>query len=578
MRGLGDLQKRRRVFNYLKQLKSDVFLLQETHSTVESEELWRKQWRGSIFFSHGESNARGVCVLVKDSLDATIKVASADPEGRYLVLEVEINHRAITVCNVYAPNKDDTSYFEGVFKEVEKTETAEKVIGGDFNLTLNNEIDRKGSDYNHHKAANYINNYLEVNEMTDIWRHCNKDIREFSWMRVKQGKVRSHFARLDFFLCSDSLVNRVVECSMKPGYNTDHSIVQLFINNTDVKRGKGMWKFNTKHLTDATYVQGIKKILHQSAVNYERYNPLTKWEMMKCDAIGYSKVYAIEKSKKKNERLNTLKQTEQYLTSLLQQMEGDLDTEICTELEDVKTQIDSYMREKTQTLMFLSKTQWHMEGEKSSKFFFSLAKSRNTRKTMYEIQLDNGSITRDPTIIMDEQFKFYSNLYQKNNNVKFNLRNDTEFKLTENDSAALDRKITPQEIKEAIQQFPTNKTPGLDGLPPEWYSTFMEDILEHLHAAYVYAFEHGLLHISARRGYLMLIPKKNRNLLKLKQWRPLSILSTDYKVLSKILDNRLKKVLNCVIQDYQTGFMEGRYILTNILKLMDVMQYAHQQN
>ena len=69
----------------------------------------------------------------------------------------------------------------------------------------------------------------------------------------------------------------------------------------------------------------------------------------------------------------------------------------------------------------------------------------------------------------------------------------------------------------------------------------------------------------------MLIPKRDRNILKVKCWRPLTMLAMDYKIISKALDIRLKKVIGRIIEDYQTGFMEGRNILTNVIKVMDIM-------
>ena len=64
--GLGGLNKRCRVFNYLKQQNYDIIILQETHSNILEEELWQKQWRGRIEFTHGTTDSRGVCTLYSD--------------------------------------------------------------------------------------------------------------------------------------------------------------------------------------------------------------------------------------------------------------------------------------------------------------------------------------------------------------------------------------------------------------------------------------------------------------------------------------------------------------------------------
>ena len=69
--GLGDDQKRRKIFNYTKKrtFGKAVVLLQETHSVQKVEKLFENQWRGKVLFSHGTSSRRGVCICFKYDLD-----------------------------------------------------------------------------------------------------------------------------------------------------------------------------------------------------------------------------------------------------------------------------------------------------------------------------------------------------------------------------------------------------------------------------------------------------------------------------------------------------------------------------
>ena len=97
------------------------------------------------------------------------------------------------------------------------------------------------------------------------------------------------------------------------------------------------------------------------------------------------------------------------------------------------------------------------------------------------------------------------------------------------------------------------------------------------HDAIIFAFEQGVMHISARRGLLSLIPKKDRNLLRLNGWRPLVMLSLDYKILAKALDNRLKKILPQCIAKTQTGFMEDRNITDNIVNLIQIIEISKRK-
>ena len=77
-----------------------------------------------------------------------------------------------------------------------------------------------------------------------------------------------------------------------------------------------------------------------------------------------------------------------------------------------------------------------------------------------------------------------------------------------------------------------------------------------------------------RRGIITLLPTKDKkNLLRFKNWRPISLLNTDYKILAKVLAFRLKKVLPSVIHEDQSGLISGRYIGDNIKLFIDVLHY-----
>ena len=82
----------------------------------------------------------------------------------------------------------------------------------------------------------------------------------------------------------------------------------------------------------------------------------------------------------------------------------------------------------------------------------------------------------------------------------------------------------------------SNKTPGTDGLPTEFYKFFWKDISTLLVSALNYAFESGCLSITQKRGVIKLIPKKDAELYYIKNWRPITLLNTDYiRSLQKLL-------------------------------------------
>ena len=87
-----------------------------------------------------------------------------------------------------------------------------------------------------------------------------------------------------------------------------------------------------------------------------------------------------------------------------------------------------------------------------------------------------------------------------------------------------------------------NKTPGTDGFPCEFYKFFFKDLGELLVKSFNFSFDSGKMSLDQRRAIINLIPKKkNQDPMFLKNWRPISILNSDYKLLAKCLATRLKQ-------------------------------------
>ena len=119
-----------------------------------------------------------------------------------------------------------------------------------------------------------------------------------------------------------------------------------------------------------------------------------------------------------------------------------------------------------------------------------------------------------------------------------------------------------------------NKTPGTDGIPAEFYKVFWNDIKSFFLASINASYAKGCLSISQRRGLITLIPKKDKSLRYIKNWRPISLLNCDYKIAAKSIASRIKRVLPSVINNDQTGFQKNRFIGENIRLLNSILSYT----
>ncbi len=121
-----------------------------------------------------------------------------------------------------------------------------------------------------------------------------------------------------------------------------------------------------------------------------------------------------------------------------------------------------------------------------------------------------------------------------------------------------DHCITEKEILNSLKQLHNGKTPGPDGLPLDFYKYFWIDIKLLLIESIEHATKTGKLYIKQRRGIITLLPKKDKSRHFLKNWRPISLLNTDYKIIAKLIADRLKNVLPLLINNDQTGYLKNR--------------------
>ena len=135
-----------------------------------------------------------------------------------------------------------------------------------------------------------------------------------------------------------------------------------------------------------------------------------------------------------------------------------------------------------------------------------------------------------------------------------------------------------EECTNAIRKMKINKSPGTDGLTSEFYQFFWENINILVYNSFLNAFEDETLSCEQRRGVLRLIPNKNQDLTLIKNWRPISLINTDYKLLTHVLSNRLQVVLPSIISKDQSGYITGRNISNNIRSIFDVIDNVERSN
>ena len=121
-------------------------------------------------------------------------------------------------------------------------------MGGDFNLVLNVQKDKKGGNpVTHEKSLQKVKSIVDSLDLTDIWRFLNADTKRFTWRR-RNPEIQ---CRPDFYFISASFFNiNNFRAVILPGFKTDHSLITLHLTNNTNPRGPGFWKLNTSLLSD----------------------------------------------------------------------------------------------------------------------------------------------------------------------------------------------------------------------------------------------------------------------------------------------------------------------------------------
>ena len=182
--------------------------------------------------------------------------------------------------------------------------------------------------------------------------------------------------------------------------------------------------------------------------------------------------------------------------------------------------------------------------------------------------------------ILKEQKIFYELLYNKkhSSNSQYNFFNNNMTILTEDDSNKCEGFISENECFIALKDMKNNKSPGSDGISTEFYKIFWNDVKQYLTNSLNFSFQHGDLTDLQKQSVITLLPKTDKDTCFLKNWRPISLLNVDYKIATKAIANRIKKVITNIVSNAQTGFIKGRYIGENIRLLYEVLDYVDENN
>ena len=486
---------------------------------------------------------------------------------------IEWKGKKFAICGVYGPNKDSPGFWQNIF-EKSQTFHDQAIIIGDFNVVLDETVDKLGhnsSNNRHPNSQQILHNRIEHLSMTDVWRSRNNGVKRYSWYRTKPTLIAS---RIDYALVSLGLVNTINQCLYMHGLMTDHSAMYLSIECENFDRGTGYWKFNNMHLQNAEFVQYMNRYIEEQIDYLSSLGPKDRWENLKFSMIKECKNYAINTA---NEKSLIIAQLTEYICEMEENLSSLAESDIKI-LDDSKADLESFVQEKMIGRLFRSRAQWQCEGERNTKYFYNLERRRANAKSATAIYDACGNLCTNKNSIMEAQKIFYQNLYTEEEGVSFNIVNTTNVVVPEGSRAASEDVISKAELTQALKELKNQKSPGPDGLTADFYKMFWVKLQDVYHEAITEAYSTKEMYGSVMRGIINVIPKPGKDSRYMNNVRPITLLNTDYKIIEKALANRMLDGLQHVIHEDQKGFMPGRRLSTNIRRVFDLMDYTKMEN
>ena len=185
----------------------------------------------------------------------------------------------------------------------------------------------------------------------------------------------------------------------------------------------------------------------------------------------------------------------------------------------------------------------------------------------------NGVWQEEEQIIEEIVVDYYKNLFTTSNPRNFNeILEAVETKVSPSRNHMLNRDFTTREVEQALKQMHPQKASGLDGMPPLFFQHFWSISGEEVTKMVLDFLNLGIFPPNFNETHIVLIPKVNDPKI-VTDFRLISLCNVVYKIASKAIANRLKKILPTIISDTQSAFVNGRLITDNVIVAFEAMHH-----
>lgn len=573
-KGLTSQQKQFCLQEYAENLHSSVLFLQETNLELNAAMIHQD----FVFFMNPPVQpCSGVAIAFKTPIYQEMKILQeSSPVPGYLqMIHATLRDCSYHFINVYMPQANNVAIMvvNQIHQYLSNVKNDEVVLmGGDWNTTLHKE-DRKNCSEIRTQLANQIEVLMHHFSLTDVWRNLNPEKQQFTYRGLHKN---CPMARLDRFYIMNKHMHRVNCSKIVPSFS-DHDGVTVELSSFKCNYKSPYWKLDLSLFTSFEYNEIIKNIIlfFKEKSEQENSDIVSLWDKLKEEVSTASQRYTFKLRQETQEKLYILVSQINYIEE-----KEDLSRNDSKLLIQLRQEISSIYNSSASEKVKFSESQVIHEANTQSKFFLRLAKQAKPSATLNQLNI-NGEITSDPELIFPEVQKYFKKEFSNEDdlqeiNTSSPLYQDLP-SLSQVDAHKCEEQISEKEILDSINAAQPNRAPGLDGLPIEFYKLFWEDLKSLLLKLIQNFQQSGLLPASLKKIVIKPTPKPGDRS-QLINWRPISLINTDYKIISRIFSRRISAVVSSLLLSDQSYCVPGRTIYNNLHLIRNIINHANRTN
>ncbi|KAA3480199.1 reverse transcriptase [Gossypium australe] len=422
------------------------------------------------------------------------------------------------------------------------------MVCGDFNEIIYN-FEKKGGLPRDEKKMEEFRQVLEECQLADLGYSGNW----FTWERgnLPETNIQERFDRGVGNEEWRSLFPDFIVYHLPHSFS-DHCPILINTENNVRKQQRENFRF----VLEETFIEEVKMSWSSSTGDL-----LHKLSTLKKDLTRWAQQIRGNRNLKKN-----------ILTAKLAKLlEADRDDENLAEIIDTKIHLNMEIDKDERYWEQRARINWLKLGDRNTSFFHKQATLRKKRNLIQKLQLDDGRETMVSEEMMEIVRSYFARLFSNGNRLSTDrIFSEIKACVSEEDNAKLKAKFTEEEIWTALTEMGPTKAPGEDGLPAIFYQKCWSIIGKDVSYYCLQQLNNGMNVSSINKTNIVLIPKvPNPN--NISQFRPISLCNVIYKLIAKVIANRIRVVIHKCIDPAQSAFVPGRLITDNVLLAYEIL-------